>query len=150
MWHPSAVDPSTVGPVAYSAKSIWLCRIQALNLRSFMWIEFLCGFNFCLCQHCWLSPHFTNQWRIQDFGVRFQSRAAMPKVGQKCVTSIRPRKAWKKKSPSFFSFQDGLSWHIHALHCYLVHIKLWWQWQLENYKINTKSHEVRSSASLAS
>ena len=22
---------------------------------------------------------------------------------------------------SFFTFQDGLSWHIHALHCYLVH-----------------------------
>ena len=20
-----------------------------------------------------------------------------------------------------FTFQDGLSWHIHALHCYLVH-----------------------------
>jgi len=31
-------------------------------------------------------------------------------------------------------------------HC----IKLWWRWQLENYKINTESHEVRSSASLAS
>ena len=26
-----------------------------------------------------------------------------------------------KKSPSFFTFQDGLSWHIYALHCYLVH-----------------------------
>jgi len=27
-------------------------------------------------------------------------------------------------------------------------IKLWWRWQLENYKINTKSHEVRSSTSV--
>jgi len=27
----------------------------------------------------------------------------------------------KKKLPSFFTFQDGLSWHIHALHSYLVH-----------------------------
>ena len=26
-----------------------------------------------------------------------------------------------KKSLSFFTFQDGLSWHVHALHCYLVH-----------------------------
>ena len=26
----------------------------------------------------------------------------------------------KKKSASFFTFQDGLPWHIHALHCYLV------------------------------
>ena len=32
---------SAVGPVAYSDKSIWLCRIQGLNLRRFMWIEFL-------------------------------------------------------------------------------------------------------------
>jgi len=27
----------------------------------------------------------------------------------------------EKKIAFIFTFQDGLSWHIHALHCYLVH-----------------------------
>jgi len=144
---------SAVDPVAYSTKSIWLCRIQGFNFRSFMWIEFLSLWIQFLSLPALLTiTTLTNQWRI---GVRFQFRAVMPKVVQRCVASISPREAWKKKkSPSFFTFQDGLSWHIHALHCYLVHdivlIKLWWRWRLENYKINTKSHEVRSSASLAS
>ena len=31
---------------------------------------------------------------------------------QKCVAPISPRKARKIFSPSFFSCQDGLSWHL--------------------------------------
>ena len=27
----------------------------------------------------------------------------------------------EKKFAFIFTFQDGLSWYIHALHCYLVH-----------------------------
>ena len=42
------------------------------------------------------------------WGLQFQFSAAMVKVVQRC-TFI------------FFTFQDVLSWHIHALHCYLVH-----------------------------
>ena len=58
------------------------------------------------------------------------------------------------KSPSFFTFQDGLSWHIHALHCYLVHdivLNVDDDGDLRTIKsIQKVMTEVRSSASLAS
>ena len=88
-------------------------------------------------------------------GVQFQFRAAMPKVVHRGVyiVPIRPREARKKKkSPSFFTS----GWALVAHSCFALLsstwycIKLWWRWQLKNCKINTKSHEVSSSASLAS
>jgi len=36
-------------------------------------------------------------------------------------SDLSARSTEKKNPPSFFTFRDGLSWHIHALHCYLVH-----------------------------
>ena len=129
---------STVGPVAYSAKSIWLCRIQGFNLRSFMWIEFLSlRIQFLSLPAMLTITTLTNQWRI---GVRFQFRAAMPKVVQRCVAFIFHFSRWALVAHSCFALLSS-TWHC---------IKLWWRWQLENYKINTKRYEVRSSASLAS
>jgi len=48
------------------------------------------------------------QWWIQEFGrgVQFQFHSGV----RQCV-------ARKIFSPSFFTYQDGLSWHLHALHC---------------------------------
>jgi len=48
------------------------------------------------------------------------------KGGFSSNSALAHRGAWlrssgKKNSPSFFTFQNGLSSHIHALHCYLVH-----------------------------
>jgi len=59
--------------LAYSARSIWLCicRIQGLNLRSFMWIEFLfLWIQFLSLPALLTITTLTNQWRIQDFEVR--------------------------------------------------------------------------------
>ena len=89
------------------------------------------------------------QWRIQDFE-KFQVCAAMPKV-RSSDPSVRSA---EKKSPSFFTFQDGISCHIHALHCYLVHdivLNVDDDGDLRTIKsIQKVMTEVRSSASLAS
>ena len=116
----------------------------------------LCGFNFSLYQHqhCWLSPHLriSGGSRILGFG----SNSALPcrrYIVQRCVAPIRPHEAWKKKIAFIFHFSG---WALVAHSCFALLsstwncIKLWWRWQLENYKIDTKCHEVRSSASLAS
>ena len=63
----------------------------------------------------------TWQWQIQYFekgGSVPIPRWHAEGSTQRCVALIRLREARKKK---FATFQDGLLWHIHALHCYLVH-----------------------------
>ena len=54
----------------------------------------------------------------------FWGSVAIPRFHAKGSAEVRRSvraKRGKKKSPSFVTFQDGLSWPIHALHCYLVH-----------------------------
>jgi len=48
---------------------------------------------------------------VRSRGGRLQKGAAY-----RCVVVISPREARIKFSPSFFSYQDGLSWHLHALY----------------------------------
>ena len=65
------------------------------------------------------SRYMVRQGRIQDFrkGGSFIFRAAAMPKAQRCVVMISLREAWKTISPLFFSYQDGLSWHLRALHC---------------------------------
>ena len=54
--------------------------------------------------------------RIQDFrkGGSFICRAAAEGSLQRRVVLLSPREVRKKFSPLFFTYQDGLSWHIRA------------------------------------
>jgi len=59
---------------------------------------------------------------IVQFRVRVQVLHLPIAEGSAEVRSSDPSaRSVGKKIAFIFTFQDGLSWHIHALHCYPVH-----------------------------